>query len=122
MQKRKKSKADKPLETADEAEVKLQLESAETVFVKPLEPQYAVQETADVQLAIAVDRTDRKVTWLKDGKEIAKKDQKHYEIKQTETTHTLTIHNANKKDEATYTAKTKEGLSTSTQLHVEGIA
>ena len=120
VQKAKKSKAEKPTEVAAETEVKLELETAETIFVKPLEPQYAVPETMDVQLAIAVDKADRKITWLKDGKEIPKRELKHYEIKQAETNHTLTIHNATKKDEATYTAKTKEGFSTSTQLQVQG--
>ena len=85
-------------------------------FTVPLTPQ-KVTEKKSVTFECEVSKPNKKVTWLRAGKEI--KPNKEVEITAEGTVHRLTIKAAKKEDAVEYTAKLPSD-KTSAKLTLEG--
>ena len=85
-------------------------------FTVPLEPQ-TITEKQTVTLECEVSKPNKKVTWLKAGKEI--KPNKDVEITAEGTVHRLTLKSAKKEDAVEFTAKLPSD-KTSAKLTLKG--
>ena len=87
-------------------------------FTVPLREVQSV-EGQTVEMSCELSKPGQKVTWLKDGVELKPDDR--CEVVVDGCVHRLTIHNATLEDEAEYTVKLTDDVSTKATLWVEGI-
>ena len=86
-------------------------------FTVPLKEVQSV-EGQTVEMSCELSKPDQKVTWLKDGVELKPDD--HCDVVVDGCVHRLTIHNATLEDEAEYTVKLTDDVTTKATLWVEG--
>ena len=88
-------------------------------FTVPLKEVQSV-EGQTVEMSCELSKPDQKVTWLKDGVELKPDDR--FEVVVDGCLHRLTIRNATLEDEAEYTVRLTDDVSTKATLWVEGMS
>ena len=86
-------------------------------FTVPLKEVQSV-EGQTVEMTCELSKPGQKVTWLKDGVELQPSD--HCELVVDGCVHRLTIRNTTLEDEAEYTVKLTDDITTKATLWVEG--